>query len=208
MSRGLKILGLLLAVGMAFAVSAAGASAASFKSESSPLFLSGEQTGTVQFKFTGGNINCKKSSLASGELTGTSQASVDLSPSCEGSFVGQKTIVRNNGCAFRFTASSTTAGAASIVCPAGKAIELETPSFACSFIVGAQTPGTPAVEYAAGGSGSTRDLLVTLKLAEVSYTTVGAVCGAAGSNGQITGSVTLKGYSDAGLTTQQGIFIE
>lgn len=207
MSKGLKVLGLLLAVGMAFAVSAAGASAASFKSEGSPLFLSGEQTETVSFKFTKGNIKCKTFSLASAELTGTSQSSVDLSPSCEGSLAGLKTIVRTNGCVFRLTASSTTAGGASIVCPAGKAIELEAPPLNCTFVVGGQTPGTPTVEYAGAGSGSTRDLLTTLKLAGISYTGVGT-CSEVGTNGQITGSVTLKGYSDAGLTTQQGIFIE
>ena len=63
--------------------------------------------------------------------TGTSQSSVALTPSCEGSFVGLKTIVRTNGCTFNLTASSTTAGAASIVCPEGKAIELETPPLNC-----------------------------------------------------------------------------
>jgi hypothetical protein len=49
------------------------------------------------------------------------------------------------------------------------------------------------------GSGSSRDILLTYSLEKINYTSSGGICGSAGahSDGTLTGSITLKGFSGA-----------
>jgi len=132
MIRNLKALGLaLMAMLVMAAVAASAASADDFTSESSPVTLTGKQTGGGDvFTSTAGTVKCKeKKYTATGVATPTT--AVTVTPSYPAKTVGGElnctafgfpAEVHTNGCTFRFTVGATTTGGLEIICPEGKEI--------------------------------------------------------------------------------------
>jgi hypothetical protein len=219
-----KILALCLALSAMAAVGALSASPASAVAGEIDLachtgadscFLFGEQATENVFTVNGGPLHCtsaKFTGAGTGGTTATTTASKELDwtfhqvtvhPEYGGcNLFGQTLNITTTGCNFVFTASSKTAGNTTIECEAGKAIEIKGNTTGCTLKVGAQTPTTSTVDYANGGTGSEKDVLATLTVAGITYTSTGGACGTSGTNGTYTGSVTEKCWKNSKHTEQ------
>lgn len=199
MIRNLKVLGLAVVAVLAMSVMASAAQAAEFHSEAESTTFSGSQVTQNVFTAGGSEVKCNTAEFT-GSQTGTSVAEVEVQPtysSCT-AFGFAKAHVKTAGCKYAFTASSSTAGAARVACSGTSKIEI-TPTFlgssVCTIKIGSQTPGTPSVDYANEGSGSSRSITVTATVGGISFEEVsGGGCGVgSGSNGTYTGSVHETG---------------
>lgn len=206
----LKILGVAFAAVLAIgAVTASAASAVQFHSESEKTFFKGEQTNFV-FDMTAGTLTCKKVTYT-GEGSATTSADITLAPvysECTG--FGMAATVDMNGCDYLYTTF-----VAHLICPAGKSMTITVGiPVRCTThrYTGSKTYGL----FSNAGSGTTRDLVFASEAGEgteyeITYPKEGIpVCGKAGvyAEGKATGSFTLKGYKNAGLTEHTGIWIE
>jgi hypothetical protein len=219
-----KILALCLAISAMAAVGALSASSASAAAGEIDLachtgadscFLFGEQATENVFTVTGGNVKCLTAKFT-GEGTGGTTATTTVSKELDWTFhqvtvhpeygscnaFGQTVNITTTGCNYVLTASSKTAGNATIECETGKVIEIKGNTTGCTVKVGAQTPTTSTVDYANGGTGSEKDVLVTATVAGITYTSSGGACGASGTNGTYTGSVTEKCWKNVKHTEQ------
>src|ERR1700749_656030 len=117
MLRKLRTLGVaVVAMFVLTAVAASAASAAAFHSEKSPTFLLGEQKTENGFTTTAGTVKCKKAPFTSGEIIGTSDASVEITPAySECTAFGQAAEVTTTGCKYKLIASTATEGNVAIV---------------------------------------------------------------------------------------------
>jgi hypothetical protein len=213
MIRNLKVLGLVLVAVFAMsAVAASGAFAAvEFHSEIAATTLKGEQVGTNVFHAGAGHdVECTTAKYE-GTTTAVTQASVEVRPTFSGcrAFGFATTDVNTNSCTLWIVAAtlkgfyqnSTHTG----VCPA---IVL-TPTFLGSSVCTVNVkPGTTEynLDVTNEGSSTTRDVKVTSTATGVPYEEVsGGGCGVgSGTNGELTGSVTTKGFNSGG--TQVGIW--
>jgi hypothetical protein len=130
-----------LAVG---AVTASAASAGTFKADSYPAQITGEQTTQVLFAGVVGTWKCNGLTVQ-GELKSES-SSLNLAPVyTECSWAGVAATVNMEGCTYEFTAGKTVEGSESKVqatmdirCPAGKEVKL-TLSNSCTIRIPEQT---------------------------------------------------------------------
>jgi hypothetical protein len=223
-----KILALCLALSAMVAVGALSAGSASAAAGEIDLachtgadscFLFGEQTTTNVFTVTGGNVKCTSAKFT-GEGTGGTTATTVVSKEADWTFhtvtvhpeysgctaFGQAATITTTGCNYNLTASSKTAGNASIECETGKLITIKANTAGCTVTVGAQTPANNKVDYENSGTGSEKDVLVTATVgtstAGITYTSSGGICGASGTNGTYTGTVTEKCWKNAKHTEQ------
>jgi hypothetical protein len=208
----LKVLGLAVIAVLAVAAAvASGASAVQFHSESEKTFFRGEQVSAFAFDTTAGSVKCKKVTYTGESLTKTSE-SLTLAPVYEEcTAFGLASVVHMNGCTYKYTTFI-----AHLECPAGQSMTITIGSpVVCTLhrYTGSRTFYLSLNE----GVGSTRDIKATSEAGEgtsyeVTYKNGGTegICGKAGSytNGKATGSFTLKGYKNAGLTEQTGIWVE
>jgi hypothetical protein len=152
-------------------------------------------------------VKCKKATFTSGEIIGTSVASVEVTPAYgECTAFGQNSVIDSSTCKLKLTASSVSAGNSGIVCSSGDIIVTVGSPVVCTITMQAQTPTSSGVDYTNTGSGATRHILVRWTLTGITYTSSGGICGASGTNGTYTGTVTTKGYKNAAHTTQEGWF--
>ncbi|HEY1853020.1 MAG TPA: hypothetical protein VGG40_00405 [Solirubrobacterales bacterium] len=180
-----------------------------FHSESSPTFLAGEQMTENIVTVNGGALKCTKQVFQSAEIIGTNWLTSSLAPELSGcTFIGQTATANTSGCKIVLTASSSVAGTMAISCEAGKSITYTANTSKCTVTIPAQEPGTPTISFTNEGSGATRTILVTWSVSGITYTSSGGACGTSGSNGKLSGTVKLKGYSNAGHTIQHGIWVE
>jgi hypothetical protein len=238
-----KTLGLaLVAIVALSAVAASSASAVNFKSEKTTTFLTGDVGAQNIFTVWGGTVKCNNVTVKNGtDFSGTigaegdktETASIEAEPvysNCTA--FGQNSTIDTNGCKYKFTASTTAVGNASIVCPELKEIIITVgdPGVICTVKVKGHTPSTSTVDYASGvakvvhppvktgevtdPSVTTEksDITVTSTVGGITYTSSGGICGTSGpvagyTGGTYAGSFTVKGYSDAAHTTLTGISI-
>jgi len=223
MIRNLKVLGLaLVAVFAMSAMAASAASASEFTSESGTTTLHGTQVTQNVFTVTGGNVKCNTATFRTTATVGTTALDVTVKPtysSCTA--IGQTSTINMNGCEYKITPTSTTTGTVAIVNCAGNIIVTSgDPVVSCTITVTPTNPIDNAVDFTEEGAGKTRDVLVTSTAKGLSYIVDGpngernenTICGKADdpavtTSGVYTGSVTVKGYSDA-VVTQVGIFID
>jgi hypothetical protein len=223
-----KILALCLAISAMAAIGGLSASSASAAAGEIDLachtgadscFLFGEQATENIFHVNGGNVKCTSAKFT-GEGTGGTTATTVVSKEADWAFhtvtvhpeyggctaFGQNVTITTTGCNYNLTASSKTAGNASIECETGKLITIKGNTTGCTVTVGAQTPGNNKVEYANGGTGSEKDVLVTAKVGEeasgITYTSSGGACGTSGTNGTYRGTVTEKCWTTSAHKTQ------
>jgi hypothetical protein len=206
MNGKIKGLGLVLVAVLAVgAVSVAAASAAEFHSEVETTFGVGQQVTAGVYTTAAGTIKCKEIS-GTGVMTGKAANSITIAPSISGcTAFGQAAVWSMNGCEYVATSSGTE----HIVCPAGKEVLITVASGNCSI-------GTPSqsgtATYTNQGSGSTRDVLVTSTASGLTYVVYGpgTICGTLGkhTDGSVTGTITVKGYSNVAHTIQVGVWVE
>jgi hypothetical protein len=216
-----KVLGLNVTAILAISVvTASAASGAEFHSSSGTTFLTGSQVQVNEFAVNGGSFKCT-TATASGSQVGLTAKEITLTPHYTGcTAFGQTIHVDLNGCTYRFTAASATAGNTVVACPAGKEIlfTVGTPSVICTVAIKAQTPFNNLVDYKSEGAKPTRDVLATATVGTlpvvkgaksgIAYTTSGGICAEGGENGALRGSFTLRGYSDAKHSVLSDIFVE
>ena len=213
MNRKVKILGLLVAVFALSGVATASASAAEYHSEVATTFLQGNQVTTNVFATPAGNVKCKKAEFLGQQSTATA-TSLTIEPLyTECTAFGQNAEVTMNGCDYTFKPLSAASSTVEINCPTGKHITIDVPAGKCEVTVFPTLPTKDTVDTVAGGSGATRDLTVesTVEGIEIEPEGTGTICGATGvktDKTSYTGTVTLKGFSNAGHTTQVGIWVQ
>jgi hypothetical protein len=223
MTRKVKTLGLALSVVLAAtAVSAAGAQAVEFQSEAATTFLHGEQKAAPVFDFNTSQVKCTTATF-SGKMNAEKVKELTINPKYEKCTYG----VLNSPVTFKglgttecdYTLLQPTGlnnpfdGKVKFACLNSTDILLEIPAAGCSFTIEANQEPPNVFEYENQGTKGTRDILVTSKLEGIKYKILGptANCGTIGEtrgDGRLTGSVTLKGYRDAALTEQAGIWAE
>ena len=209
MIKKLKVMGLTVIAVFAFtAVSAVAAQAANFHSEASTTNIKGTQEGENIFTTAAGNVKCKVAEFTDNGVMGTSVPSLEITPKYEKcTAFGQTAEVTTND-TWTFTAPSATEG--KVVLNATN-IVINVPSGNCSVTVPAQTPGTPKVKYTNGGSGSTRNVLVTSEVAKITYSVAGTgtICGTTGTHTEAasySGKVLVKGFNTE--NAQVGVWVE
>jgi hypothetical protein len=212
MHRKFKVIGIVLIAALATtAVSAAGAQAKSFHSETATTYFEGSQVGTNVFTTTAGTVKCKKTTLT-GHITISITITISIHKNhSECTAFGQAATVTTGGCEETLNANGTVESLTG--CTSGGVV-VHVPSGNCTVTVPNQHFSGANVTYANEGAGTTRDILETADVtSKISYTVdgPGTICGTAGSynqEGTYTGSITMKGYKNAGHTEQIGIWVE
>jgi hypothetical protein len=197
-------------------VVASAASASNFTSGSATTWVHGNQEPGAQHVFTVNSrtVKCETATFL-GEATGTSVASLTITPTysgCEafGIKESEGTKVTMNGCDYKFTAASTTSGTVQIECPVGQEITVDVGTGICTVHIPPQTLAAGSIDYTVGGG----DVTVNSTAANIKTTmTIGSggllLCGTGGERpGSYTGSVTAKGFKNAGLTESTTIGID
>jgi hypothetical protein len=182
-----------------------------FRSEAAHTQYTGSQVVTNEYKFGElvGSVSCSTVTV-DGTTSATSSSEVTLKPAYSGCEGLKKTVTTHmNGCAYilKPTSEGTGDGPVTIECPKEQKVETTYDKFegGCTITFGAQTP-SGVVDYKGEGSGSSRDLLLTWTLEGIKYTRDGCEIGGEGSNGKLSGTVTLTGEDTSG--NQKGIWIE
>jgi hypothetical protein len=210
---GMGRLTLLFAVAAALAT-ASPAAAHTFHSEVSPTIVLGEQLGAHVFESPGNEnkINCPKARFQGtmSEATASRLTFDALYEEC--TLSGQiSSPVTMNGCRYVLYGETDANGHGrfEIVCPAGKAIQIDMGTVCTVTIVPQAVQG---VSYANEGTGSKRDLRITLTAGGISYSKTGFLCASVFGNGkdlQLTGTFTAWGHRDLGFPGEQvGIRVE
>jgi hypothetical protein len=206
MNRKLKALGLALVVVLAMgSLSASAASAADFHSESgTDTVIKGTQVGTDIWAFNAGTKSCNEFTYVgnqSGATATTWKAMVVWSNCSVFGFVN--VTIDPNGCAFELSGDD---GSLKIACPEGASI-VET-GFNCWVTIGPQS--LTGVTYANTGSGSSRDLDLSINVSGITYTqhskSFPGCTNGSFTNGTFTGKATMQGFSTGGV--QIGIWRE
>jgi len=209
MTRNLKAGGLALIAVLAMSAFAASMASAKYDSEIKTTYVHAVSTTNEVTTTTAGTVTCKKATFT-GVLNGTQVSSVPpiytskvvtSSPSVsECTAFGFPAEVKMNGCQYEFLEPTSLKAGTKILCPEGKQIEIVAIGF-CTMTIGTQTPGG-SVSYANEGIGASRDVKITRSETGMTY---GGNCGS-GTNATYSGTTTMKGYSDSGLTNQVGIW--
>jgi hypothetical protein len=206
-----KTLALCLMVASVFALSALSASAAVaaplFHAESEPVTFKGSSSDNV-FVTNAGEVACSTSSFAGTNTTKTS-TTVTLTPTYSGckafGFLGA--TVEPHGCDYTFhlvEGSIPPTATVDVNCTGTNEITIS--STGCVVHVPPQT-GLKHVVFESLGSKATRTIKANVTITGIKYTaTPGCLNAGTGTNGTYTGTVTLSGFTSAGL--QQGIWVE
>ena len=175
MIRNIKILGVAFVAMLAMsAVIASAASATGFtlRSETVPTQLTGKQhAGNDVFTTHAGKVECTEATYL-GEQTVTPTNEVSVTPTYSGctAFGFANTPIDVNGCSYKFTTvtkeGANFEGAADVVCPANKVIEVT--AFGCTVTVGTQA-GLGKVTFTNIGTTTTREVTVDVNLTGIKY---------------------------------------
>jgi hypothetical protein len=118
-----------------------------------------------------------------------------------------------NGCEVEFgepVGSGPWTGTTGVVCPVGKSIAISIGSGSCLVTIGSQS-GLAGVSYTNTGSGGGRSIKMTYNVTTLSANVSGSVlvCGTNGTRtASYTGSDILEGFTNSGLGTHVGIWVE
>lgn len=218
MNRKLKALA--LALGVVFAMSAVGVSAASAASyhsgsASGTTFLTGTQIGTNSFDLANGtSVKCT-TIVYDASYAGTTASELTIVPTYSGCTAAGQAATAEINCHYKATTPTLTDlfGKAHQVthtqCTGPSVNKFKVPTAGCEIIIAEQTPTNPLVDLTSVNSGTPNQDDITLKstVEGVHYTTVGGgICGAAGQ-GKLTGEITLKAYSNAAHTSQVDLWV-
>jgi hypothetical protein len=202
MIRNLKVLGLaIMALAALSGLVASGASAAGerFHSEAEPAIITGTSTNTHVFEpENGANAECTSATFR-GTAKLKTEATQTVHPTYSGcTFLGEPATVDTTGC--NYIAGSETVGGrlpTGIECTEGYTIKITTPG--CTLTFGGQQ-FTGGMTVTNEGSGSTRDSKVVLAMSAV-FSKSGSLCFlVAGTVATFTGTATVKGFKDEGVT--------
>lgn len=188
-------------------IKATGTENREFQTESSHTAVTGSGSSATTFGALI-TVECTTASQA-GTIAGTSAAELTVNPTyagCKGT--GREVTTDMNGCAYVLGLTGTGVdGKVTIECPAGNSIETTIDKFpeGCTITIPAQTAGG-VVDYIEEGTGTGRDLLLTWTLEGMHYTRDGCEIGGTGTNGTMSGSITLSGEDTSG--NPKGIWIE
>lgn len=201
------------------AISAPAAHAVQFHSEVESTTLKATQVGTDVVTFNAGTVKCNEAIYFGSQATLTA-SSIELEPvysECT-SFGFAGSIVNVNGCRYRTTnlsgASPPYSASLDIVCPAGKAITVVSKlagTTKCTVEIPPQTGLTKKSVEPGSGTGSKRNLIVTIGLTGIAYSQkagngIGACKTEEGlSNGTYTGEEEIRGFEGE---IQKGIWVE
>lgn len=208
---GPKALGLVAAVALAVSAAVAPtASATEYNSEAFTTFLTAVQesthvfTGTVKVECTG--------ATGQGEYTKGATSLTLQSIAYSGcKLAGQAATVNMNGCDYKL---GSTAGSGptftiktiTIECPAGKQIEITSPTAGCTIKYASQT--TTGSTTITNNAGPPRFETVALNITGISYTQNGGICKPSeDKDGSYTGTFKITGYFDAAHKNSVGIFV-
>ena len=209
MSKRFKLLCVAAAVVAYSVVSVAQAAAAQFHAESTPTWLKGTQVTQNVFIVSGGSVKCSGAEFKSVTAISSSPvSSVTVHPTYTGcSAFGQGVSVSTEGCFYTITVTSASTGDVTIECESTHSISVHGSTTGCSVSVAAQTPGSPDVDLSSGGSVSEMDILVTPTVTGIVYSSTGGACGASGSTGTYSGSVTVQGFGTSTFSEPQGFTV-
>jgi hypothetical protein len=219
MSRNLKALGLALvavfAMNAMVAMVASAESAFKFKLEGTPTRLTGQQhAGNDVFTAHTGTVSCDGVTYF-GEQLGTEVSEMTFAPTyseCKAFGLFNIPIVINN-CRYTLKAGTKTGatfiGSVSIVCPAGKVIEVRAPG--CTTTVGSQS-NIGSIVYTNIGAGATREVTLDVAITTLKYEEHRPLFGICATN---TVATTNGTYNGAGVVTganpvtaaHRGIFV-
>ncbi len=214
------LVGMMASVAVCMSLASA-ASAAEYQSEAEKTYITGVNSGGMQFTLGGLPFTCT-SFTSTGEVQGTYSAgtktykasSILLSPTISGCKTGGQTVfVESNGCQFELTephASGTVFALNPFVisCPAGKDMVFNLKTGGCLWHVGAQSISSASTVKNVG-TGKTRSLEVTFGIHTLEYSTEsGGVCGKGSLHEGSMGVVeNLTGFRDKLHKEQVGLFI-
>jgi len=179
-------------------------------SEAEHTSLTGSQSTTNVYTFgiLLGSVECEVATF-DGTVTTKEVTEITLKPAyskCTG--VKREVTTHMNGCAYVITfGEEASSGKLDIECPSGEVIETTVDAFpgGCTIEIGSQSPGG-SVDVKGEGSGKTRDLVLTWTIEGIKYTRSTCEAGGEGTNGALTGSVTVKGENKS--AEQVGIWVE
>jgi hypothetical protein len=184
---------------------AASASAESFRSEAAPSYVKGSQLTANTFTASFGTFNCAQANLT-GTMAAKSTESLTLTPTFSGCAAnGQAVTFENGGCTYVLGTPEGKVSQFSLSCPAGSVMRMRLPTANCERLI---QPGTNlgTAKLTAEGSGTKRSLVATLNVLFNTTAVGGGLCGSSGPMA-LTGSQSLRGYSDAALTKQVGLYV-
>lgn len=200
MTRTLKALGLtLMAVCALGAITAAGASAATFNSGAEKTIVTGSSESNHVFTASGFSVECTTAEFK-GTQVGTAVSTLTVHPTYTGctSSLGNAPV-DTTGCDYVFNATTNGTGhlPAAISCTASSVIKVTAPG--CTLSFGTQNP-TGGVVATNLGSGSTADVTVDATVT-ATFSKSGFGCFViSGTTGSYSGPTTLKGYVDEGTS--------
>lgn len=229
MIRNLRTL--VLSLGAVFLLGALWASSASanptiwFEGEAGIQTVTGEQEPETWDLFTiTPGPNQKTTTCTAAHYTNetstvdTTESEIEVTPTYDGCTTsGLHTIVKPNGCDYRFHTPVTNGGLrtanVAITCPAGKVIEVTPTLFGtskCTVTVPPQTPKGHAI-FTNTGAGSGRDVTVNITLEGIKYTEDAgtgfeACANGGGEDGTYTGKAIVRGRNHAGEA--KGVWID
>lgn len=202
-----------IGVGAVGAQGALGVVEHTFTAEKEITVLTGAQTGVHSIKLTAGSVSLQCSAVTfAGTMAGASLDRIRLRPSYGSCILGLETPASwmNTGCDY-IVDSDTTGGNLAISCEPGAMMDFTVAG--CRLQVrdvdskgNAVNQALNGVTFVASGSGATADLTATFSVTGIHYESTGPLCNFLGypvgtttyTNGDISGSVTLKGYEDNG----------
>jgi len=231
MIRNLKILGVALAA--AFALSAVAASAAlaveeqAFLTSDGPVTLTGTETGggannrlTAFGTFTecpGTTYTGHKYNVTPHEFLEAHSTTVTITPNyvnCVSSALKLKTTVDMNGCDYVFHLGKTTSPSdvapitATVVCPAGKHIEVTIPGIACTITItenAAGYAGLSVTDTTQGAGKNDVDITGTINTIEADSNAGCPVPNATTKTASLIQDVTVVGHNKALGFTEIGL---
>jgi hypothetical protein len=213
---GRRIMTVSAALAVALVVSVAFISVAladDLYSESSPVTVTGRQTGTaVKLTTTAGGISCTSATYTAISVVPPTTV-IQLLPSFSGcEALGFPALINTNGCYYYFYIGAGTTGTLSIKCSGTNRIKItanpSTPK--CTIEIEPQSSRS-TVTYKNVGTGTTREVELGLNVGQISYTHVagtgvGKCMGGYGLDGTLTGTVLVKAEK-FGTETDVGLFV-
>lgn len=216
MVHKVKTLGLAVVAVLAMSAMIAQAAQAApfFHSEASSTTLEGTQIGEQKFVTSGGTVKCTTATFT-GSQSGTTVTTVTLKPVYSGctafGFAGASVDTSGTGheCGYLFHMvenSSPPTATADVECnAAGEDITVTVPGLGCTVHIPQQT-GLKHIVFSNTETGSKRDIDANVTIEGIKYNeTSGCFFPGERTNGTLTGSATIKGFSGG---VQVGIWAE
>ncbi len=228
MKRKLKALGIALMAAFAFSAIAAGTAAAgeTYTSEVGAgvqTFVTMEKTSNLVFATPSGEFTCTTVGLpGEAKPAGPAAHEITINPSYSGcTAFGFTSHLTNNGCHYVLTTPTDLGGGKWTIHPwhlvaSTKSVEqcfTITPTFfgasVCTQSVPPQTPTGGHIIATNTGTAGAMDVRLEITFSGTHYTGTGGVCGdgTTHTDATLTGSLTVKCYSNVTHTTQVGCTI-